>query len=267
MDASLVLAVDGLRAVAHTASEVIVANAAEDGDRAAVAVAADVEIGCLTVLGQNKQPPSAKECIASPSKKASSLLGALNIPFLLGGGGSESATSGAGAKPAADPSPEERAAQAAWRDAVKHAQLAPVTDIIAVFGSEALPQGFSKVTHSVTGAYPADLNASSGAKQMWLATARFPNAPAITGLTVVILELGEFIPPNFQPVRHLASGKPANLRFGSAASEAYLCFTRAPGAPIVDVGICFPYGASTKPDLRRLLPGSADDAPGALPVA
>lgn len=266
MDASLVLAVDGLRAVAHTASEVIVANAGDDGDRAALAVASDVEVACLTILGQNKPEPAKESSGAAPAKK--SLLASLNIPFLLSGGllgSSTVAEGGQSSAAAAEPTPEERTAAAALRDALRTAQASPVTDIIAVYGSEPLPAGFTKVTHSVTGAYPGDLNASSGAKQTWLAVARFAGAPPITGLCVVVLEVGEFIPPNFQPVRHVGSGRPANLRFGATpASEAYLCFTRAPGAPIVDIGVCFPHGASRPPNLRNLLPGAGDDAPGAF---
>lgn len=264
------LAVDGLRAVAHTASEVIVANAGDDGDRSALAVASDVEVACLTVLGQNKPEPAKESAGTAPAKR--SLLASLNIPFLLSGGllGSSSvgdAGGGASSAAAAEPTPEERTAAAALRDALRAAQASPVTDIIAVYGGEPLPAGFTKVTHSITGAYPADLNASSGAKQTWLAVARFAGAPPITGLCVVVLEVGEFIPPNFQPVRHVGSGRPANLRFGATpASEAYLCFTRAPGAPIVDVGVCFPHGASRPPNLRNLLPGAGDDAPGELQI-
>lgn len=262
MDPSLVLAVDGLRAVAHTASEVIVANAGDDGDRAALAVASDVEIACLTVLGQNKPEP--KEA-AAPAKRERSLLGSL--PFILSGGllgavASDAVAAGSAAE-GRTPTPEERAAAAALEEALRAAQLAPITDLIVVYGAEGMPPGFSKLSHSVTGAYPADLNAASGAKQTWLAAARFPNAPPITGLAVVVLEVGEFIPPAFQPVRHLATGRPANLRLGAATpSEAYLCFTRAPGAPIIDVGLCFPFGASKPPALRDFLPGGGD-GPGA----
>jgi hypothetical protein len=379
-DPSLVLAIEGLRATASVASEVVVASAdAESGDaisRAQLATAHDVELCCLTVLGQTNEVPSTAAKEATPAKGSTNkggLFGALGLPFLglgssagpdagasagsgtpmPGGSGNAAsgnssaaptvrsspsgssgntsssaatATSGAGATAAAgssslsasgsnsnsaatskdgpsandslavsstsasssaEPTTEEKQAASNYSSAIKQAYFQPITDIIAVYGNEPLPEGFTKITQSVTGLYTADLNASNGPKQMWLAVARFPNAPAITGLVVVILELGEFIPPNFQPVRHLASGKPANMRFGldgeggesggsgSAASagassssaststaEAYLCFTRSPGAPIVDFGVCYPQGASTKADLnlRRLLPGGGSDA-------
>lgn len=113
---------------------------------------------------------------------------------------------------------------------------------------------------------------SSGPRQIWLAVARTPNAAPVTGLVMVLLELGEFIPPGFVPVRRAGTARPANLRHGAGAAtasgaagagsgaaaggggggassttEAYLCMSRAPGAPIVDVGLVFPDGAAVQP--------------------
>ena len=80
--------------------------------------------------------------------------------------------------------------------------------------------------------------------------ARAPQGQPITGLCLALLELGEFIPPAFQPVRRPATGRPGNLRHGSPSAnqmEAYLCISRAPGAPLVDVGLVFPEGALVQP--------------------
>lgn len=273
MDASLVLAVDGLRMVAQTASDVVVAHNPDSAERATIAVASDVETACLNVLGRSPTPvalPPAPAVGASPAKRA--FLTGLGLLGLGGGGGGEEApgTPSAGAGSAADGgglSVETGAAggmtveqQRAWTAA----QLSPITDIIVVTGSDPLPAGFSRIATSVTGAFPADLNSSSGAKQSWLAVARMPNATPITALAIVMLELGEFIPPSFQPVRYIATGRPANLRFGAStsgeggvpATEAYLCFARHAGAPIVDLGLCFPSGAYVKPQISAILPGS-----------
>lgn len=122
-----------------------------------------------------------------------------------------------------------------------------------------------------------------------MAVARFPTAPSITGLCVVMLELGEFIPPGepalptpphsrgdgahappscsgYQPARRPATGKPANLRHGQeGAGEAYLCISRAAGAPIIDVGLVFPHGAAVKPMVNVMHLLGAGDARDSLP--
>jgi hypothetical protein len=262
MDASLVLAVDGLRSLAQTSSELITANSLDGGDRTAFALGSDTELACLTVLGAPKQQVREASAIA---KKTSFL-----FPGFLGGNrneennntastnGEENVNNNSGSSEIMRP--ELKAMTPVWFEAQRQAQLCPITDIVLVFGEESLPRGFVKVTHSVTGAYPADLNSSSGPRQAWLAVARSSTAPPITALSVVVLELGEFVPPGFQAVRHPLSGKPANFRIGSnPPSETYLCFSRAPGAPIIDIGIAFPYGASRQPALRNLLPLSSTD--------
>jgi len=284
MDASLVLAVDGLRMVAQTASDVVVSHDAETADRAVIAVASDVETACLNVLGRAPTPvaaPAAPAGVgASPAKRA--FLTGLGLLGLGGAGGagpageeapgtpSASGGDASGGLPAIDTSAgggmtEEQ--QRAWTAA----QLSPITDVIVVMGSDPLPAGYTRLATSVTGAYPADLNSSSGAKQTWLAVARMPNASPITALAIVMLELGEFIPPGFQPVRYVGTGRPANLRFGAATSgegavpttEAFLCYARTAGAPIVDLGLCFPSGAYVKPLISAMLPGGGAAAANA----
>lgn len=323
MDASLLLAIDGLREVAHTASEVIVANAGDDEkkDRSAFAVASDVEVGCLTVLGTKLDVPGDG---SAPARR--NIFDALSM--LPGMMRPKDANGEAGPQP---PDAPTLAAADAMKRAVNNARLAPVTDVIIVHNGDPVPTGFQRVAWSVTGMYPADLNAvsrwvagahcwhevaracalaplqSSGTRQLWIAVARFPTAPPITGLCVVMLELGEFIPPGelmppsaqqqgqqgqqqppgsggrvliaplllscpagFQPARRPATNKPANLRHGQeGAGEAYLCVSRAAGAPVIDVGLVFPHGAAIKPmaNMMHLLQGGADarDAAGALP--
>jgi hypothetical protein len=257
MDASLVLAIDSLRNVAATASEVIVANfTTDDGDRCAVATCNDIESACRRVFAVNA-PPSLLPLEATVQQSAAPKMSLLSLPLLssLMMGGSSS-----------DADAEAAAAHVA---AVSSAQLEPITDIICTYGTEPIPEGYKRLVSSVTGHYSADLNASSGPRQTWLAVARAPNAPPITSLTIVLLELGEFIPPGFQPVRHAATYRPGNLRgnpVASASSEALLCFSRAAGAPIIDIGIAFPYGAAGKTLLRTIMssPISEDGRDGML---
>lgn len=132
------------------------------------------------------------------------------------------------------------------------AHMHPITDIIALAGDDPCPPGYTKITHSITGAYPADLNASSGSRQLWLAVSRNLNQSPITGLLFACLEYGEFPPQGFGVVRRVssvqdrgASGQSRHANFqaqGSQSTPLLLCITRAPGAPILDIGILFPKG-------------------------
>jgi hypothetical protein len=283
MDASLVLAIDGVRHVASTASEVILAvgrgeetSTGDRGgseriiDRATVAVLNDVETNARAILGCKATDLELAAAQAAGAASRRNVLSVFAFPLLsgltLGTSAAEDTTTSAAVGitspgTTAAVAAKQREALVALHTAITNAQLAPITDVIAVYGTDPLPPGFEKVATSVTGVYPADLNASGGAKQCWLAIARFPNAPPITSLVVVMLELGEFIPPGFQPVRHVMTGKPANIRYGVSNSEAYLCFSRAAGAAIIDIGIAFPNGASITPALKNILPGAAE-SPG-----
>ena len=151
MDASLLLAIDGLREVAHTASEVIVSNAGDDEkkDRSAFAVASDVEVGCLTVLGTKLDVPGDS---SAPARRnifdALSMLPGIMRP--------KDANGEAGPQP---PDAPALAAADAMKRAVTNARLAPVTDVVIVHNGDPVPTGFQRVAWSVTGMYPADLNA------------------------------------------------------------------------------------------------------------
>jgi hypothetical protein len=252
---SLAVVLDGVRAVQQACNETIVFNASrDDGDRSVVCACADVEEACLSVLG------GVKLAAATPTPGPRNLLNPMSLlsaakplqdMFKMGG-------------TAAAPPPEGTAGGAGADASLRHglssytplrlspSHLAPVTDVIVLHGDDGLPPGFVKVSCTVTGAYPADLNAGSGSRQLHLAVARSPGAPPLTSLALVALELGEFIPPGYVPVRRAATGRPSNLRHGTPASELVLCVSRAPGAPILDVGLLFPAGAMV---LLPKLPG------------
>ena len=111
---------------------------------------------------------------------------------------------------------------------------------------------------------------------MWLAIAREAGAPAVTHICVVSLEQGEFIPAGFTPVRRHATMRPAPLRCGAptagggsnaaaaaaASVELYLCYSKASGAPIVDLSLVFPYGATGAAALKRLFRASESSTAG-----
>lgn len=159
MDPSLALAIDGLRAVQRACSEVILANAGEEGERTAIVACADVEQACLDVLGETTKVPSGN---VTSESSGSRLGGALNIfknsPLTALFGGSADATSSAA-------EPAETAggggAEGALKRAITNAHLQPITDIVILHGDDPVPPGYTKLTHSVTGTYPADLNGVS----------------------------------------------------------------------------------------------------------
>lgn len=161
MDASLLLAIDGLREVAHAASEVIIANAGDDEkkDRSAFAIASDAEVCCLAVLGAKLDVPGDD---AAPARRG--LFDAFSMLPGMPRGGAKGAAKTAeedadAAAAAADAATSVAKDATAMKRAVTNAQLAPITDIVIVHSGDPLPPGFQRVSWSVTGMYPADLNA------------------------------------------------------------------------------------------------------------
>ena len=162
MDASLALAVDGLRAVARVAADIVVANAADTGaDRIAFSAAADVEHACSTALGVTAADNNDDEEPTPAARKGlfAMIPGLHQFPRLVGykGGAAEDAVATDTAADAA-----ELAAATALRSAIASAQLTPVTDLVVLHVGDPLPPGFTKVAYSVTGMYPADLTAVRG---------------------------------------------------------------------------------------------------------
>jgi len=160
MDASLVLAIDGVRVVASVAAEVIVAHG--DGDRAQLVAAADVEASCNSALGISAAADDEAEA-AEPAGRFGGFLQSLNqLPRLVGLGGARKDSGGADAAAAAAAAATDAAADAsaaALKRAIAAAQLAPITDLAIVHTGDPTPDGYSRVEWSATGLYPADLNA------------------------------------------------------------------------------------------------------------
>ena len=121
----------------------------------------------------------------------------------------------------------------------KHAQLQPVTDVVVVHKGDAVPPGFSKLSTSIGGHLDANLNRGSGGRTLHLCVKRSAGTP-VTGVTIIYLDKGEFVPPGFHPVCLASTGEPANLNAGNGGHEAYLCLFRGPGSAVLDVGVWFP---------------------------
>lgn len=268
-DPAVSLAVEGLRAVQTTCADLIGANSAalsrltgpgsEDGsDRCELVTCADIEHSCLLALGVGSSPniPSTSNPAADNAPFGSTIQSAVSA--VLSSPPSSGRRSSTGEKTAV-PASMNNATGLQKLDSVgcaaafslgmtsigrvSHAHAHPVTDIIVLHDDDSMPEGFEKLTHSVSGTYPADLNAPSGPKQLWLAIARFPTAPAITGLVLVAVDQGEFVPPGYTPVKRYVTGRAADLHYGTPNPQLVLCYARQMGAPIVDFGVCFPNGA------------------------
>lgn len=105
------------------------------------------------------------------------------------------------------------------------------------------------MSKSVAGSFDADLNKGSGGRPVFLCVARRPAAAPITAIAVVFGASGEFFPPGtqhsfrlilflprpmllccvalgFQPIKHAASGNPANFNAGTAGHEVCIYFLR-----------------------------------------
>jgi hypothetical protein len=171
MDPALVMAVEGVRAVAAACAEAISSAAGDDGDRSVLLSAVDVEHACLTALGAAAAGGGGGGRVASGDDDAGSGARALAMKALrgaslglLGGKGRDAdAGGGAGEGAPADAGGGGGGGGRPWSLAqgVTAAHLAPVTDIIVLHEDDPMPPGFVKVSRSITGTYPADLNAVS----------------------------------------------------------------------------------------------------------
>lgn len=126
----------------------------------------------------------------------------------------------------------------------------PITDVVVLFGSDAAPEGFTKVRSSLRSRIKADLNKGSGGKYVYLALRRGSGEP-ITAISVINVNRGEFTPPGYTVVKSV-SGANADLNSGSGGDEAYLCVRRGVGAPITDIGVIFPENEDVPAGYTRL---------------
>jgi hypothetical protein len=176
MDASLILAVDGLKAVTAACADSAMAHAGESGDRTVLAMAGDVEEACNAVLGLTSKAEGGRDGKSARAKRRI-------LPFLprspkpsrgegllapaRAGSASGGDTAGAGR---GSSSGGGTAGNPAFSRSITlvGSHLAPVTEIIVLHAGDPVPQGFARIEWSVTGAYPADLNAVRSQVQRWL---------------------------------------------------------------------------------------------------
>ena len=166
-------ALDGIKLLAQAASDVVTQQGSQqEPDRLVVAAVSEVERACLSLLCAEALAPVLPREKESRWKLGglSSLLG-MGSPAREAGAGAGSSHHATAAAPAAAAqlqlapaplTPAERGAVQQQQYALHRAQMSPITDIIAVAAGEPLPPGFQRVSHSITGAFPADLNAVSG---------------------------------------------------------------------------------------------------------
>ena len=117
---------------------------------------------------------------------------------------------------------------------------APLVDIGAVFGSDAVPEGFTRVATTPYGR-KADLNSGAGGHYIYLILKKdrlTRRRPPVVGLTIIFPDRKEFVPPTFSVVRR--RGEPVDFNAGTHGERVYLCFKRGAGNPITDIQVVFP---------------------------
>ena len=117
---------------------------------------------------------------------------------------------------------------------------APLVDIGAVFGSDTVPEGFSRVA-TTPYSRKADLNAGAGGHYIYLALKKdylTRRRPPVVALAVIFPDRKEFVPPTFSVVRR--KGEPVDFNAGTHGERVYLCYKRGAGNPITDIQVIFP---------------------------
>ncbi|TFJ87318.1 hypothetical protein NSK_001650 [Nannochloropsis salina CCMP1776] len=116
---------------------------------------------------------------------------------------------------------------------------APLVEIQAVFGSDAVPEGFKRVSNTPCGR-KADLNAGAGGHYIYLAVRKDNpgrRRPPVVALAVIFPDRQEFVPPTFSVVRR--QGEPVDFNAGTHGERVYLCYKRGAGNPIIDIQVIF----------------------------
>lgn len=108
----------------------------------------------------------------------------------------------------------------------------PITDVAIIFRDpykqklgEAVPPDFECVTKTLVNGYPANINAGSDGREIYIAYKRGDGKP-ITKLGILFVDRDEEAPPGFETVTHTFSGQwKANLNAGDkSARRVYLCY-------------------------------------------
>jgi len=113
---------------------------------------------------------------------------------------------------------------------------APITDIcVRAKGSEPSDPKYYMVAKTV-GGRNALVNAGNWGKDTYIWIRKDPtwSEPALTGLTVIFPDRGEFIPPGYGVIRHV-HGAPFDLNENTSGDRVFLCRKAGIGNPIVDV--------------------------------
>jgi hypothetical protein len=157
MDLCLTSSIDGLRAVAAAAADVVVAAGAAN-DRCSFAIAADVEAAALSALGVGDADAAESPESPEATNRFTALSLLQQLPRLMGIKRESSAAEGA----SAEETPASAPAVAAENAALIHAQLHPVTDIVVLHAGDPLPEGYQRIEASATGLYAGDLQSVRG---------------------------------------------------------------------------------------------------------
>jgi hypothetical protein len=117
---------------------------------------------------------------------------------------------------------------------------APICDLCIVQRGEAVPDGFYRISKTLSNRR-ANINTGSGGNNLFLCIKKDltgESAPVVA-ITVFFPDKNEFVPPSYVPVKQ---GKHAcNLNYGTSAERIFLAYKRDKhGNPITDAQIFFP---------------------------
>lgn len=138
---------------------------------------------------------------------------------------------------------------------------APITDVCIIQKGEPVPDGFYRLSKTLTNR-KADLNYGSGGHQYYLCFKKDTTGEdvPITNFVVVFPDHEEFIPPGFFVVRRGIQSCNLNSGTEEGAERIYLCYKKDKrGNPITDLQIILPEKGEEVPGSFCVIDRSATD--------
>jgi hypothetical protein len=139
---------------------------------------------------------------------------------------------------------------------------APITDICLVHKSDPVPDGYYRLSKTLTNKR-ATLNYKSGGNEIYLCIRKDtnPKAAFLTNIIVIYPDKNEIYPPGYIVVRR--GSQVCNVNTGTSAERIFLCYKKERiGNPITDILVMFPGKSEAPPPNYFLL----DNSPSGIPA-
>jgi hypothetical protein len=141
---------------------------------------------------------------------------------------------------------------------------APITDICLVHKTDPIPDGFYRLSKTLSNR-KATLNYKSGGNEIYVCIKKdpAPNAAFVTSLIVIFPDKNEIYPPGFLVVRR--GNQVCNVNTGTSAERIFLCYKKErSGSAITDLLVMFPGKQEFPPKNYNLLETSPSGIPANL---